>query len=424
MELEPSITELLKRINEIQGKFTKRCEQGFNVFSLCGVDHYELWHSKIIAHFLSPQGSHGFKGEFLRAFAECFGIGKYSDNAIVRTEVMARGDRFDILIEDKETGHVCIIENKIFAAEQPEQMKRYKSWLDQKKRQEMKSTYLMFLTLNGRKSDTLEDGYTSIAYSAIAGSGEKSICSWIDRCAEIAKEVPFVRETLCQYREHIKRIATGESAMDHEIQLELIKRMRTAEAVYRNYQAACMYFATQILEIDVIEELKRRGHEFRCENGLSLTRRESGVLYAPVEKPTDEELKGQIYVIFEETGLTYCQVGLYQDINNKIFCICNDEAFNDAVSKCFSESEGWHKINKQGVANEPWPIWCPIFAGKGITDCPHGINWDGKFFDDYRCDTKFREKLLSEIAKKVIVLYKLQSEIAEKGVKMNMGACV
>jgi hypothetical protein len=42
----------------------------FNVFRLCGVDHYENVHSTILAELLNPKGTHGLKEKFLNKFIE------------------------------------------------------------------------------------------------------------------------------------------------------------------------------------------------------------------------------------------------------------------------------------------------------------------------------------------------------------------
>ena len=410
MEELSDIVNLLSGVSEIHEGFSVCSEHDFNVFSLCGVDHYELWHSKIIAHFLSPQGAHGFKGEFLRAFAQCFGLGEYGDCAIVRTEVSARSGemnigRFDILIEDEDTRNICIVENKVFAGEGEGQLLKYKFWLEGKRANGW-IPHLVFLSLDGRSAVSLNDGYVQIAYSA--NSNGKNLYQWIDRCAEIGKEKPFVRETLLQYREHIMRIATGEDVMDNQIIQELKKSMRAAADVYRNYQAASLSLAKCILEKDVLSKL---GENWQCESALSFVRRESGVLYRPPSMPSDKDVKGLIYVIFAETGLVQCQIGLWQDIkgNNRIV---DDNIFKSAVSKIgLKKDDGW-RICESKVGDEPWPAWCPILMGNNTTDCQNGIDWNGEFFDSYSNDPKFKNCLLDEIAMKVGQLNNLQLAIS------------
>lgn len=58
----------VSRLQCIQDVLWKRDGIGFNVFHLCQVDHYETMHSRIIAEFLNPQGSHGMGDVFLSEF--------------------------------------------------------------------------------------------------------------------------------------------------------------------------------------------------------------------------------------------------------------------------------------------------------------------------------------------------------------------
>ena len=40
----------------------------FNIFRVCGVDHYETTHSAILAEFLNPKGGHGKETKYLHLF--------------------------------------------------------------------------------------------------------------------------------------------------------------------------------------------------------------------------------------------------------------------------------------------------------------------------------------------------------------------
>lgn len=95
---------------------------------MLGVAHYEVTHSKIIAGFLKPQGSHGQGDLFLRLFLQTIEknnkIDMDTSNAKVYTEYGKGVDgRLDIFIENGS--HSIIIENKIYARDQGEQLSRY-----------------------------------------------------------------------------------------------------------------------------------------------------------------------------------------------------------------------------------------------------------------------------------------------------------
>lgn len=108
----------------------------FNMFDVCGVKHDEVKNSAIIAEFLNPFGSHGLKSKLLETFIETLGY-KFNikdfnlDRTRVITECSIDEGRMDILIEDN-LNKVIIIENKIYAKDRPEQLKRYDRYAQKK----------------------------------------------------------------------------------------------------------------------------------------------------------------------------------------------------------------------------------------------------------------------------------------------------
>ena len=76
----------------------------FNMFQVCGVDHYEVKHSSIIASFLDPKGNHGQKDKYLKAFISIVDdkTGIETSSCSVYTEYVTNDGRIDILIKDKK----------------------------------------------------------------------------------------------------------------------------------------------------------------------------------------------------------------------------------------------------------------------------------------------------------------------------------
>lgn len=200
-----------------------RTEWNFNVFQLCGIGHYENWHSKILAEFLNPHGTHGLGDEFLRMFLAQqridFVVTPFCE---VTTELSMSKGRMDIVIRDKEW--VVVIENKVYAGEQDDQLMRYWAWA--KENYGEKNSRLLYLTLNGKKSETANGiPYMCVSYS-------EDLLKWISACVRIAAERPFVRETLRQYRNHIKNL-TGKN-LEEEAMSELIEILSEPQ----NFEAA------------------------------------------------------------------------------------------------------------------------------------------------------------------------------------------
>ena len=68
-----NIQNLLKQIQLLQKKNNEILDATgarFNMFRICGVNHYENTHSAIIKEFLDPNGSHSLKDELIEKLNE------------------------------------------------------------------------------------------------------------------------------------------------------------------------------------------------------------------------------------------------------------------------------------------------------------------------------------------------------------------
>ena len=215
----------------------------FNMFRICGVNHYENTHSAIIAELLNPKGTHSLKSELLKAFLSL--IDKdfvptdfNPSNATVYTEYTTDKGRIDILIKDANK-NALIIENKIYAADQYEQLKRY----DQFAKDELNAYQIYYLTLWGNEP-SLQSGegvnYLTISYA-------DTIIRWLDKCIALAARLPLVRETLIQYSNHLK-ILTNQD-MNTKNQEEIVKtladfgNLEAVQNVFLNYPKIFDYLA-------------------------------------------------------------------------------------------------------------------------------------------------------------------------------------
>lgn len=88
-------------------------------------------HSRLLATLLNPKANHGLGNEFLKLFLIALGLPEdyitYCKEQIVERTIgevtETTGGRIDIILEDR--GHAVIIENKIYASDQPNQLLRY-----------------------------------------------------------------------------------------------------------------------------------------------------------------------------------------------------------------------------------------------------------------------------------------------------------
>jgi hypothetical protein len=204
----------------------------FNMFRLLGVNHYENTHSAILAEFLNPKGSHGLKSEFLKEFINQFvNLESFKDfcfeNAKVKTEALTDDGRIDILIHD-DKGHALIIENKIYAVDQWEQLKRYDRFANRKFG---KLNYgIFYLTLIG--SPASQNSSEGIDYLQISYSGH--ILNWLEQCVKLAARFPIVRETLNQYINHLKQLTNQDMNIKNQEELvEILSRSVNIEAAIK-----------------------------------------------------------------------------------------------------------------------------------------------------------------------------------------------
>lgn len=186
-------------------------ELDFNIFKILKVETLEeQTHSRILSELLNPKGSHNFKDIFLRLFLKQLQIEQIeTENAVVKVEYYLgkkeaeKGGRADLLI--KSNSKTILIENKIYAPEQSQQLERYYNSFNE--------PTIIFLSLYGSKSSVHDDlAKKQIPY--IMASYKNDIIEWLDNCIKEAAMYPQVRESLIQYSNLIKSLTGQNSNMN------------------------------------------------------------------------------------------------------------------------------------------------------------------------------------------------------------------
>lgn len=276
-KLEKLLSQVRVYVNEDKQRRAEAFRRGecYNVFNVLGVDNMELSHSAFLAALLDPDGSHGMQDAFLKAFIDTIAHGGTKPeldtaHAKVYTEynigniTETTGGRIDILITDrsdtgngKAGGHAIIIENKIWAADQPNQLVRYHNFGDDVY---SKKYVLLYLTRNGdepsdQSRGTLnaqDGGYLCISYRS-------DIIDWLRQCARLSFDKPRVRETILQYINLLQQL-TNQNIME---QKQLIQLLTNKE----NFEQACAIADTMpavkqyMVETTLREQLKDDRYE-------------------------------------------------------------------------------------------------------------------------------------------------------------------
>lgn len=183
----------------------------FNLFRLMGLETSEVQHSRFIASLLDPEGSHGQSYLFLRSFLSLVALrlpvfsealsrcqeGRW----VVEVEKSIAGGRMDIAFWNRLLGVFVVVENKIYAYEQPQQLSRYGHWLNHNQR-DFPTQALIYLTLRGEKSYTHADvPYIGLSY-------EEDILGWLSQIVSHTPRLPVrVHGVLLQYLDTIQSLS-------------------------------------------------------------------------------------------------------------------------------------------------------------------------------------------------------------------------
>ena len=265
-QIQSLLLELSKEVSRENTKLEEKKSRGesFNIFSVCGVNHYEVTHSAIIAELLNPEGSHGQALAFVEAFVESLNLQDFDfslDGVEVTTEMVTPNGRIDIVISNGNK-QAIIIENKIYAGDQWEQLKRYDEYAKSKYHNGYK---ILYLTLYG--SDPNDEASKEVNYLTI--SYRHHIIDWLLECRHIAIEKPLIRETLNQYIQHLKNLTnTIEMDTDNKnsiIEL-LIKNSQATEKILSIQQDLEEHIVKNILFRALEEVAQEFNMHFECED--------------------------------------------------------------------------------------------------------------------------------------------------------------
>lgn len=266
---QPTLEILLNQISNIQIKYeelAKQTGENYNIFRLLGVESAEVrMHSAFLADLLNPFGSHGQEDVFLQLFLNHFGVTTFStQNSKVISEYYigpkteTTGGRIDILGEDKMKRHF-IIENKIYAGDQENQLIRYRNFDNE--------APLFYLTLEGKEPTDISKGidlesekhFKCISYSF-------HIIEWLELCKKEVVNFPILRETITQYIFLLKHL-TNQST-NHKMSEEIVNQIIRNEDTLKAYFEA--WHVIDKVKTETIPRLKKALEIMAQENFINL----------------------------------------------------------------------------------------------------------------------------------------------------------
>ena len=221
----------------------------YNIFTLFhGFSDEVNLHSNFIASLLDPNGDHYKGGLFLKLFLETCGIDDFGIDTS-RATVFKEFKHIDIYISDGKK-HI-ILENKVYAKDQPTQIARYIKAIQNKGAEERdvedEDICVLYLHPDGKLPDNQSFGdyhakllgeNPSIEFKVI--SYGKEILEWIDRCKNEVSNITDLNVFLTQYKDVIEMIYDRYKRID-EMEtakfVEIFKENYTAVSeIANNYQ--------------------------------------------------------------------------------------------------------------------------------------------------------------------------------------------
>ncbi|MDL2304917.1 PD-(D/E)XK nuclease family protein [Bacteroides sp. OttesenSCG-928-D19] len=277
---------LLTNIANLSNSYRKRAKdsgEAYNLFKVIRMTSDEVKiHSAFISDLLSPDGLHGmgfvFTDLFLKMLSDKFKSDSFYErfpcqNAKVGYEVHIdkkkedTGGRTDI--EVCANGDKIIIENKIYASDQENQLIRY----DNYGKSSASNYRLLYLSLDGKvKNESITcktpHGYLEEGKDFFCISYEEDILKWLDLCRKEAVSKPLLREGIAHYTNLIKHL-TGQT-MNSELKEELADLIvKSSEHVSNlSYIKQSIKLAEEKLQICFWEKLKKELDEKLRETGL------------------------------------------------------------------------------------------------------------------------------------------------------------
>jgi hypothetical protein len=301
------IQNFLTQISTIKKKYeeiAERTGENFNIFKVLKVTANEVrTHSAFVAELLNPKGSHGQKAIFLKLFVEQLSLKEFdSESATVKVEKYIglisndgkEGGFIDIIITDKNKKAI-IIENKLYAVDQRNQLLRYYNYGVKEYKDRFK---LLYLTLDGKEPSDLSKAtlnkydYTNISYAEF-------VIKWLDNCKEKAVNHPLLRESITQYVNLLKFLTGKAINNDMEIDLKkiLISQPEIVNIIPELAEIACTLKNETIAQIkdETLAQIKDKtiaqmNDKLKKKNG----------------HPQFQDFEVYVDVVSDEEGFTYC----------------------------------------------------------------------------------------------------------------------
>ena len=341
-------------------KIINSTKETFNIFSILRNEYDEVnLHSKFITELLKDK-NHGRK--FIELLLPIIGVENINYKRVnIFSEYSVKDNgRIDIILKFflEDSKKVVVIENKIYADDQYQQLKRYydSMLMEGYKPEEIE---LVYLTLAGAEpsEDSIKGLPAAIRENIRIISYKDDIIAWIEDCIKEAAQVPVIRETLVQYESLLKKITgKGEKTMTEEMKNMILSNKDYLDMTYKLTDV--LVKIKQDLQLKFWEKL-----EEKLNNSLNLqlekklespnhhysknlidkfyTGSKNNKYYGLMYFIKDLENKGKLYLRIEVNENLYYGFRIIDNTGSNLVNKKDDYLEKDLLNLRFSRTDAW-----------------------------------------------------------------------------------
>lgn len=341
-------------------KIISSTKETFNIFSILRNEYDEVnLHSKFITELLKDK-NHGRK--FIELLLPIIGVENINYKRVnIFSEYSVKDNgRIDIILKFflEDSKKVVVIENKIYADDQYQQLKRYyDSMLMEGYKPE--DIELVYLTLAGAEpsEDSIKGLPAAIKENIKIISYKDDIIAWIENCIKEVAQVPIIRETLVQYESLLKKITgKGEKTMIEEMKNMILSNKDYLDMAYKLTDV--LVKIKQDLQLKFWEKL-----EEKLNNSLNLqlekrlespnhhysknlidkfyTGSKNNKYYGLMYFIKDLENKGKLYLRIEVNENLYYGFRIIDNTGSNLVNKKDDYLEKDLLNLRFSRTDAW-----------------------------------------------------------------------------------
>lgn len=404
-ELKYLLEHTDKLINEQTKKAVDNFED-FNVFSILGLERNEnRTHSNFLAYLLNPKSNHKKGSKFLDYFLRRVDLDLFDiDSVKISIEKHIgfinrddkTGGRIDLYLEDKNK-NVLVIENKLFAKDQEQQIERYYNFCKENVK-ESSSCEVLYLNLWGAQPNKDSIGKLMQSRDFRVISYKYDIVPWLIDCENIASDNPVLLHTIRQYKFLICKLTNTMLYNDDLINV-MFTHFDASRYIRDNFNAMQGDVCEEIRDKLIAKLNKDVGNDFDIVKGR------------PIHDPY-----AQIEIFYKGQN----DRSLYFGIDSLSYNYPHEEI--DYGLYNLNESSTNYRLNQEPHSEDPhWPYY-KNFSSYG--DISIRFNKPEIYIAWHNNEDNFREGLIEHLSKEVTDFIELHNEALkeffskEKGVEI------